>query len=105
MDDVLLFFQEVNELNVTELAKAPISLSSLTASKSSMFPMLHVPRRAGVKGECESGREWTGVLTPADLQPTVVEGQALERSNLVEGHGGGWVNKRYEPSKSSLERS
>ena len=55
-------------------------------------------------GERQSGRKWTRVLTPADLQPTVVEGQALDRSNLVESHSGSWVDEGNElqpPSESA----
>lgn len=56
-------------------------------------------------GECEGGREWTRVLTPADLQPTVVQSQTLEGGNLVEGHGSSRVNEGNKLTKSSSERT
>ena len=46
---------------------------------------------------------WTQVLTPTNLQPAVVEGQALEGSDLVGGRSGSWVNGGDEPSTLSLE--
>ena len=95
-----------------ELASS-ISLNSLKSLFSFLTEDLellnisdvHVPHCTGVYGECESGRDWTRVLTPANLQPVVVEGQALERSDLVEGHGGSWVDECNKLSKSSLEWS
>ena len=104
MDDVLLFFQGVDEFNITELTKIP--LQSLTEGFEVLdVSDIHIPRRTRVNGECESRRKWARVLAPTDLQPAVVEGQALERSNLVGGHGGGWVKKHNELPKSSLEGS
>ena len=105
MGDDLLFFQEVDELNITKLAKVP--LQSLLTEGFEVLDVsnVDVPRRAGVDGECESGRKWARVLAPTDLQPAVVEGQTLERSDLVERHGGGWVDERYELSESLLEWS
>ena len=54
---------------------------------------VHVPRRAGVDGERESRRERARVLASLDLQSTVVVGQSVEGSDLVEGHGGGRSSK------------
>jgi hypothetical protein len=54
-----------------------------------------------VDGERESWRKWARVLTPADLQPTVVKGQALDRSNLVKSHSSSWVDEGNELQPSS----
>ena len=88
MGGVSLFFQ-VDEFNITERAEVPLQPFLTEDFDILSVSGAYIPRRTGVGGECESGRERTGVLAPVDLQPTVVEGQALERSNLVEGHGGG----------------
>ena len=87
MGGVLLFFQ-VRRFNISEPAKVPLQPLLTGGFEVLDVSDVHVPHRAGVDGECESGREWIGVLTLANLQPAVVEGQALERSNLVGGHGG-----------------
>ena len=54
--------------------------------------------------ECESRGKQTRVLTLPNLQSTVVEGQTLEGSNLVEGYGGSRVDEGNELSKLTLER-
>ena len=105
MGRVLLLFQEVDEFDITEPAKVPLQLLLAEGFEALNVSDVDVPRGTGVDGERESGREWTGVLAPTDLQPTVVEGQALERSDLAESHGGGWVDERNEQSRSSSEWS
>ena len=74
------------------------NLSSLKVWESNV----HILRCTGVDRECESERMWTQVLTPTNLQPAVVEGQALEGSDLVEAHSSSWVDGGDEPSMLSL---
>ena len=54
---VLLFFQEVDEFNVTKLPKVP--LQSLLTGGFEVLDVsnVHVPRHTGVDGECEDGRK------------------------------------------------
>jgi len=99
MDGNPLFFQEVDEFDITILAKVPLQPFLTEGVEVFDVPNVHVPRRTRVDGECESGREWARVLAPADLQPTVVEGQALEGSNLVERHGSSRVDEGNELPK------
>ena len=53
MDDVLLFFQEVDELNITELAKVPLQPFLAEGFEVLNVSDVHVPRRTGVDGKCE----------------------------------------------------
>ena len=62
---VLPFPQEDDEFNTTELAKVPLQPLLAEGFKVLDVSDVHVPRRAGVDGECESGRKWARVLTPA----------------------------------------
>lgn len=68
---------------------------------------VHVPRCARVDGEGKSQRKWSRVLVlpplPPDLHPEVVEGQFLEGSKLVEGHGGSGADEGNELSKVLLK--
>ena len=93
------FFQEIGEFNITELARVPLQSLSLKVSESDV----HILRCTRVDRECESERIWTQVLTPTNLQPVVIEGRALEGSDLVEGHSGSWVDGGDEPSMLLLE--
>ena len=99
IDEVSLFFQEVDKFDIAVLAKVPFQPLLAEGIEVLDVSNVHVPRCTRVDRECESGRKWAGVLTPANLQPTVVEGQALEGSDLVEGHGSRWVNEGDELSK------
>lgn len=100
---VLLFFQEVDELDIAILAKVPPQPLFAEGLKVLDVSDVHVPRRTRVDGKCESGRKWTGILTPADLQPAVVQGQTLEGGDLVEGHSSGRVDEGNELSRSLSE--
>ena len=101
---VSLFFQEVDEFDVTILAKVPLQPLLAEGVEVLDVPDVHVPRCTRVDGERKSGREWARVLAPADLQPTVVKGQALEGSNLVERHSSSRVDEGNELSKSPSGR-
>lgn len=50
----------------------------------------------------ESRGERTGVLAPADLQATVVEGEALVGGDLVEGESSRRINERDELEHKSV---
>lgn len=93
MDSGLLFFQEVDEFDITILAEVP--LQPLLAEGFEVLDIsdVHIPRGSGVDGEGEGGRKRARVLTPTNLQPTIVKGQTLKRSDLVEGHGGSRIYK------------
>ena len=92
-ENLLLFFQEVDELDLAILAKVSLQFLLTEGIEVLDVPNVHVPCRARVDGECESGRKRARVLAPADLQSAVIEGHALVRSNLVESHGSGRVDK------------
>ena len=96
---ISLFFQEVDELDITILAEVPLQPLLAEGVEVLNVPNVHVPRRTRVDGERESGRKRARVLTPADLQPTVVKGQALEGSNLVERHSSSRVDEGNKLSK------
>ena len=78
-----LFFQELDEFNITQLVEVP-----LQPPKSSMFLMytfLFIQEwRESVRAE-EVGPS----SCSSNLQCTVVKGHALERGDPVEGHSGG----------------
>jgi len=99
MGKVSLFFQEVDEFDITILAKVPLQPLLTEGVEVLNIPDIHVPRCTRVDGERESWREWARVLTPADLQPTVVKGQALVGSDLVERHSSSRVDEGNELSK------
>ena len=44
----------------------------------------------------KSGSKRSRVLAPANLEPPVIQSEALEGGDLVEGKGGGWVNEGNE---------
>lgn len=92
----LLFFQEVYELDIAILAKVPLQPLLAEGIKVLDVSNVHVPRRTRVDRKCKSGRKWSRVLTPADLQPAVVEGQTLEGGYLVESHSGSRVDEGDE---------
>ena len=96
MDGASLFFQEVDEFDFAIFAEVPLQLFLAEGFEVLDISYVHIPRRTRVDGEREGGRKRARVLTPTDLQPTVVECQTLKRSDLVEGHSGSRVHKGNE---------
>lgn len=95
-DKIPLFFQKVDKFDIAILAKVPLQPLLAEGIKVLDVSDINVPRRTRVDGERESGRKWARILTPANLQPAVVERQALEGSDLVESHSSSWVDEGNE---------
>ena len=91
-----LLLEEVDELDLAELAK--VALELLLGEGVEVLDVAHVDvaRRTRVHSKCECGRQRPRVLAPADLQPAVVERQALVRRDLEEGEGSGRVDEGHE---------
>ena len=57
---------------------------------------IHITRGTTANSQGDGRRERTGVLAPADLQPTVMDHQALQVTQGVEGSGGGRIDEGNE---------
>lgn len=107
-DEDVLFLQEVNQLHLSVLPELPPELlvSPVLPVVSGPVAILDaghgdvadvdVTSRTSVHGECESRREGTRVLAPADFEASVVEGKGLVRGDLVEGERSGGVDEGDE---------
>ena len=96
MEKDSLLLQEVDELDIAVLAKVALELFLGVDLKVLDVANVDITRRAAVHGERDRGRERAAVLAPADLQPTVVQGKALVRSDLEESERRGWVDEGHE---------
>lgn len=95
-DEIPLFFQEVDKFDLAVLAEVPLQLLLVEGLEVFNVSYVHISRGARVDGERKSGGKRARVLTPADLQPTVVQGHALEGGNLIESHGSSGVDEGNE---------
>ena len=68
---VVLFLEEIDELDVTILAK----VANLSSEKVSDVANIHVARRARVHRQGESGWKGTSIFSPTKLESPVVQCQ------------------------------
>lgn len=91
-----LFLEEVHQLNLAILAE--IALQLLLVERIEVLDVADVDIACSSCVHCEGEcwRERSRVLAPADLQPAVVESEALVRRDLVERKRRGRVDESYE---------
>jgi hypothetical protein len=92
----VFLLEEVDEFDVTVFAKVALQLFLRERLKVFDVADVHVPRRTRVYGQSEWGRERAGVLTPSELEPTIVECQSLIGRGMEECEGRGRVDKRHK---------
>jgi hypothetical protein len=95
-EGAVFLLEEVDEFDVAVFAKVALQLFLRERLKVFDVADVHVPRRTGVYGQGEWGRERAGVLTPSELEPTIVECQSLIGRGMEECESRGRVDKRYK---------
>ena len=86
-----LLAQSVNQLDLTILLE--VLPEALLGPGLVQVTDVHVARCTAGHSECNGRRKSTGVLAPADLQTAVVDHQALEVAQGVEGRSRGRVDE------------
>lgn len=97
-----LLLQEVDKFNFAVFAKVPLELILVEDLEIFDVSDVHVPRSTVGDRHAERRADWAWVLAPTDLEATVVEGQALVSSHLIESEGSVGVHKRDELSRKTV---
>jgi hypothetical protein len=92
----VFLLEEVDEFDVAVFAKVAFQLFLRERLKVFDVADVHVSRRTRVYSQSKLGRERAGVLSPSELQPTIVECQSLIGRGMEECKSRGRVDKRYK---------
>jgi hypothetical protein len=98
----VLFFEEIDEFDIAELAKVAFKLVLGESLKVFNVANIHVTRRARVHRQGESGLEWASVFAPTKLDSPIVQRQTLVRCRMEESERCCRVYERHELAHARL---
>lgn len=92
----LLLLQKVDELDISVFAKVALELLLVEHFKVLDVADVDVPSGTRVNGKGQGRRQGSSVLSPSDLQATIIQGQPLIRRHLEECVRRSGINECHE---------